>query len=107
MGFRPSKHRATAAEINRVAIISPYELVDSDPDQLTLLKRLVNDFDELEVSDNAAWVIKVAAVTSDNYRKIFQGGTFDRLRFRYLAYGWDDATLVEVFDDLTDAFAAV
>lgn len=107
MSFRPSKPAfcAKQGEINRVAIISQFEQVDPNPDQLTLLKRKVKQFDDLEVSNNAAWLSKLAAISRPEYRKMFQGGNNDRLRFRYLVYGWDDETLALVLADLTTAFA--
>jgi hypothetical protein len=82
---------ATQAEVNRVAIISDSELAETDPTELCLLKRKVNDFDELEVSDNPAWVLAVAAITNANYR------------FRYSVYGWEDARITIVLGDLTTA----
>jgi hypothetical protein len=94
---------ATQAEVNRVAIISDSELAETDPTELCLLKRKVNDFDELEVSDNPAWVLAVAAITNANYRKMFQASNHDRLRFRYSVYGWEDARITIVLGDLTTA----
>lgn len=94
---------ATQTEINRVARISASELAEIDPTELCLLKRKVNDFDELEVSDHAAWVVAVAAITNAQYRKMFHGANHDRLRYRYGVYGWEDARITIVLDDLTTA----
>lgn len=103
MGFRPYKNSATQGQINRVAIISDFERVDPDPDQLTLLKRKVDLFDQLEASDNPSWVDAVAAIENSYYQRMFQGGNFDRLRFRYHVYGFDNETLAAVFADLDTA----
>lgn len=103
MGNRPYKASGTQGQINRVAIISDFEKVDPSPDQLTLLKRKVNQFDELEVSGHAVWAVAVAAIANSKYRRMFQGGKADRLRYRYLVYGWDDATLLVVFTELDTA----
>lgn len=103
MGNRPYKNSGTQGQINRVAIISDFERVDPDPDQLTLLKRKVDEFDQLEVSDETAWSDAVAAISNSYYRRMFQGGTFDRLRFRYQVYGFDNETLEVVFTELDTA----
>lgn len=105
MGNRPLKpaFSSTATEINKVAIISQFEIADPAPDQLTLLKRKVKQFDDLEVSGHAAWAVAVAAIANSKYRRMFQGGNADRLRYRYLVYGWDDATLLVVLMELDTA----
>lgn len=108
MGNRPRKSAAvsTVTDINLVAKISQFEQIDPFPDTLTLLKRKVKAFDDLEVSGHASWVTKVAAIVNGDFRKMFQGGNADRLRYRYLVYGWDRATLILVLADLTNAFTA-
>lgn len=103
MGFRPYKNSGTQGQINRVAIISDFERIDPDPDNLTLLKRKVDEFDVLETDDPGAWETAVAAITSDNFRKMFEGGNMDRLRYRYQVYGWDRATIESALDDLSTA----
>jgi|SRR5688572_22821961 len=103
MGNRPYKASATQGQINRVAIISDFERIDPAPDQLTLLKRKVDEFDQLEVSDESAWSDAVAAIANSYYRRMFQGGNMDRLRFRYLVYGFDAETLAVVFTELDTA----
>lgn len=106
MGNRPFKpaFSSTATEIRKVAIISQFERIDPSPDQLTLLKRKVDEFDQLETSDEPAWSDAVAAISNSYYRRMFQGGQFDRLRFRYHVYGFDDETLAVVFTELDTAF---
>ncbi len=91
---------ATQAEINRVAIISASELADSTPTELCLLKRKVKNFDDLEVSGHAAWVVAVAAITNATFRKMFHASNHDRLRFRYSVYGWEDSRITAVLADL-------
>jgi hypothetical protein len=103
MGNRPYRASATQGQINRVAIISDFERIDPAPDNLTLLKRKVDEFDQLEVSDESAWSDAVAAIANSYYRRMFQGGIFDRLRFRYLVYGFDDETMATVQSELDAA----
>ncbi len=80
------------------------EVVDPDaPTQLELLKRVVYEFDQLEVSDPSAWADAVAAIATDDYKRLFSPGNFDRLRYRYLVYGFDDVRLELVYDELVDA----
>ncbi len=106
MGNRPFKATATSVQINKVAKISQFEQIDPLPDTLTLLKRKVKQFDDLEVSDNASWLTKIDAITSPAFGRMFQGGNADRLRYRYHVYGFDRATLLLVLADLTTAFTA-
>ncbi len=106
MGNRAIRPSRTSTVNRRVAKISDFEQIDPLPDTLTLLKRKVKQFDDLEVSDNVAWVTKVDAITSPAFGKMFQGGNADRLRYRYLVYGFDRATLLLVLADLTTAFTA-
>lgn len=103
MGFRPSRGGARFGHSRRAAVITDQELADTDPDPLTLLKRLVNDFDELEVSDPTAWETAVAAIVTDVYKKLFEGGNLDRLRFRYAVYGYDADRLEVVYNELETA----
>lgn len=103
MGNRPYKASGTQGQINRVAIISDFERVDPAPDNLTLLKRKVDEFDQLETSDESAWSDAVAAISNSYYRRMFQGGNMDRLRFRYLVYGFDDETIETVLLELDTA----
>ena len=85
--------------------ISDQELEESDPTPLVLLKRLVNDFDLLEVSDEVAWETAVAAITTEEYQRMFlRGSNFDRERYRYLVYGYEDSRLSAAFDELDAAF---
>lgn len=104
--FHPHKPawKATPDEVNRVAVISQQELADPNPDLLCLIKRVVNDFDELEDSDPVDWALRVAAITNPLYEKMFQGSNFDRIRYRYTVYGWSYERLQVVYDDLTAAF---
>lgn len=106
MAFRAGRpaFAATSAEVNRVAIISAQEIADPAPNKLCLLKRKVRQFDQLEVSNNASWQTKVAAISKPEYRRMFKGANHDRLRFRYLVYGWEDARITLVLADLTTAF---
>ncbi len=78
--------------------------VDSGPDQLNLLKRIVYDFDQLEKADAVTWALKVAAIATESNRKIFQAGNMDRLRYRYSVYGYDNARLASVYAELVGAF---
>lgn len=107
MGTRPtrpgSSHKVNSTEIRRIAKISQFERVDPSPDNLTLLKRKVDEFDVLETDDPPEWETAVGAISDENYRKLFQGGNMDRLRFRYQAYGWDNATIERMLTDLTTA----
>jgi hypothetical protein len=82
--------RGTSVEINRVAKISARDLLDTDPDTLTELKRAVDTLDLLEVSDNAAWVTRVATLPA-GLRGLFARGIYDRLRYRHYIYGQDTA----------------
>lgn len=103
MGNRPKKTAAigTTVEINKVAKISQFEQIDPAPDTLTLLKRKVKAYDDLEVTNSAAWAIAVGSIPNSQFRRMFQGGNADRLRYRYHVYGWDRATLLLVLADLT------
>lgn len=101
MGTRPNRATHDQTNVNRVAIISDFEQIDPTPDTLTLLKRKVKAYDDLEVTNSVLWAIAVGAIPSSSYRRMFQGGNADRLRFRYLVYGWDRATLLLVLADLT------
>lgn len=105
MGNRPVKPgwATTATRVRKVAKISQFERVDPSPDQLTLLKRKVDEFDQLETSDESAWSDAIAAIDTSTYRKMFQGGNMDRLRFRYQVYGWDSDTLENVLLELDTA----
>jgi hypothetical protein len=105
MGNRPVRPawQSTSTHIRKVAKISQFERIDPAPDNLTLLKRKVDEFDQLEVSDNTAWSDAVAAISNSYYRRMFQGGIFDRLRFRYLVYGFDDETMATVQSELDAA----
>lgn len=104
--FHPNKPawKATADEVRRVAVISQQELADTDPDLLCLVKRIVNDFDELEASDPVEWANRVDAITNDDYKKLFQASNFDRMRYRYSVYGFNYDLLQIVHDDLEAAF---
>ena len=106
MATRPAKpaNKATQGEVNRVAIISDFERIDPAPDELTLLKRSVDAFDVLETDDNAAWTTAVADVDT-RYRRMFQGGNMDRLRYRYYVYGLDDSTISSALADLESALS--
>lgn len=84
--------------------ISDQELEETSPTPLVLLKRLVNDFDLLEVSDNVAWAAAVDAITTEEYQRMFTGSNFDRERYRYLVYGYEDSRLSAAFDELDAAF---
>jgi lysophospholipase L1-like esterase len=85
---------------DRLATIGPASTVDAQ----LLLKRLVYDFDLLEVSNNALWVTRVAAIATASNRRLFQGGNMDRLRARYSAYGLDSATQAALYAELVTAF---
>lgn len=106
MGNRPVRPawQSTPTHIRKVAKISQFERIAPAPDQLTLLKRKVDEYDQLEVSDETAWSDAVAAIANSYYRRMFQGGNADRLRFRYLVYGFDLETLETVFTELDTAF---
>ena len=77
--------------------------VDSGPTTAGLLKRVVYDFDQLEKSSPSVWATKVSAITTVTYRRLFQGGNMDRLRFRYQVYGYDDERLAVVYAELVAA----
>lgn len=104
MGNRANKpaSSATCTEINKVAIISSFERVDPNPDNLTLLKRKVEEFDQLKISSEEDWEDAVELV-DDRYKLLFQGGNFDQLRFRYHVYGLDEASVEHILDHLTTA----
>lgn len=82
----------TAAEVNRVAKICAADLANPSPDVLTLLKLQVEIMDQLEVSDNAAWVTRLAQLPAAA-QKLFEAGPYNRLRYRHRAYGYDVNTL--------------
>lgn len=92
--------RSLASEVNRVAKINAQYYQDLDPDILTLLKREVDAFDQLEVSDNATWLNRVAAL-SPKYRKLFEAGTYNRTRYRHHAYGWQVSILQEMLSQMS------
>jgi len=108
MSKRPNKSasRATADEIRRVAVISDFDRVDPAPDQLCLLKRTVDAFDTLEVDDNAAWadavedIADIPNINNAAVSRMFQGGNMDRLRARYLVYGWELALIESTNESL-------
>lgn len=104
--FRPHKtaSRATSDEVRRVVRITDQDLADPDPDEYLTLKLLINDFDELEQSDPVAWADAVAAITTPQYRRLFEGENFDRDRYRYLVYGWDRENQAAVYSQLLAAF---
>jgi hypothetical protein len=79
--------------------------VSDGVDQTLLLKRLVHDFDLLEVSNNSLWVTHVAAISTAAYRRLFQGGNMDRLRYRYYIYGLSDANQAAIYAELVSASA--
>lgn len=79
-------------------------ITDTGVDTLLLTKRLVYDFDQLEAVNPVAWAAKVAAISTATYRKLFQGGTMDRLRYRYTVYGFDAQTLTVVYNELLAAY---
>ena len=93
----------TAAQVNRIAKLSEWEAVDPNPTTLTLLKRLVNDMDLLEVSDAEAWVTAVSALTSDTALSLFQGtraSQMARLRCRYAVYGYETDRQLALIDEI-------
>lgn len=87
--------RQDASFLNRVTKITAEDTAVAMPDTLTQVKREVNVLDLLEVSDNPSWVTKVAALPV-LYRKMFQGSSFDRIRYRYHVYGYQSNLLNEV-----------
>ncbi len=91
---------AVVASVFHDAIVAT---VDSGPNTLSLLKRIVYDFDQLEKADAVTWALKVAAITTESNRKIFQAGNMDRLRYRYSVYGFDNARLASVYAELVAA----
>lgn len=91
---------SSATEVNRVVNATSHDVEDLSPDTLTLLKLKVSEFDALEVSDNAAWVIAVAAV-STRWKRLFHLSAFDRIRFRHLAYGYQRNAHVALLAELT------
>jgi hypothetical protein len=104
---RPNKTASTASawEILRVAVISDFDRVDPAPDQLCLLKRQVDLFDQLEVADVVAWAAAVALIQDPRARKMFEGGNMDRLRARYGVYGWELSLIEATTTDLETALA--
>lgn len=78
-------------------------LGNAAPDQLLILKQLVQDFDDMEVNNHSSWVTRVAAIPNPLYRRIFQGDNMDRRRFRYMVYGWSLSTIIAVYNDLLTA----
>lgn len=91
--------RIHASQVNRVAKINNTELADTNPDVLAQVKREVNVLDLLEVSNNAAWVTAVATLPA-KYKKMFEVGTYSRLRYRYFVYGLDPFTLSDLLSYL-------
>lgn len=81
------------------------ELADPGVDQLLLLKRLVHDYDLLEVSNPTLWATRVAAIATASYRQLFMGSARDRQRYRYMIYGWTLSTMTVVYNELLAAFA--
>jgi lysophospholipase L1-like esterase len=75
--------------------------IKESADPLLYLKRLIYDFDLLESSQPAAWAARVATIINPDYKRIF---ALDRIRYRYAVYGWPDATLTAVYNDLLQAY---
>ncbi len=103
--FYPHAYRGSASEINRVALIQACEIdvtqdVTHPPSLLTLVKRKVHEYDLLEVSDNAQWVLNVSYLEDAKHRALFTTGVFDRIRLRYQAYGMERTRLQELHDAL-------
>lgn len=94
--------RLTATEVNRVVLFTARDAIVASPDTLTLLKRQVNEYDLLEVSDHSAWEDAVALVNED-WRHMFHPSRFDRLRFRYMVYGWQKSVLLTIIANLEDS----
>jgi hypothetical protein len=79
-------------------------VADPGVDTLLLTKRIVYEFDQLEQEDPVSWTDKVSAITTESYRKMFQGGNMDRLRYRYTVYGYSADRLEVVYNELVAAF---
>lgn len=101
MTARPSggSGRRPSSYVNRVAKIGGVDSAETNPDTLTQVKREVAVMDALEISDNATWVTKVAALPA-KYKKMFEVGNFGRLRYRYYVYGWQIAYLSDLLSYL-------
>lgn len=94
---------AVIAQLFHDALVA---VVDTQaPDTLGLVKQIVYDFDQLEKSSPSTWTTKVAAIIPATYRKLFQGGNMDRLRYRYSVYGFDKNALAAVYSALVTAFS--
>lgn len=94
--------RDTPTRVNLVAKISQKEnnttqdaVPQQAPDTLTLLKRRIDFFDLLEVSNNASWVTRTGTITNPKYRQLFAGQRLGmtRLRYRHLFYGLEKFVL--------------
>lgn len=95
---------STSVAVRKAVIPTSRDLVEASPDTLTLLKRLVNDFDLLEVSNHTAWATAVSLIGNVVLQRMFQGCRFDRERSRHRIYGSDSVTLGQVYSIL---FAAI
>lgn len=95
MTFHPHRSlgRIPASVINRVSKFSQRDSIEAAPDTLTLVKREVNTLDLLQVSDVATYNARIAAITDTRTKQLFFSGNFDRLRYRYAAYGMEEAVL--------------
>lgn len=102
MTFHPNKARTDAIGVNRVVEISQFDRVDPNPDQLCLLKRLVDQYDVLRAANPAAFATAVGLVNA-RYRRMFTGSNLDQYRFRYLVYGSDEDTQANVYTTLYTA----
>jgi lysophospholipase L1-like esterase len=91
-----------AAGLFQTALESTVDPIDT----LLLTKRLVYSFDQLEKTNPTEWADKVAAIDTDSYKRLFQAGNFDRLRFRYAVYGYSAEELEVVYNELVTAFQA-
>lgn len=92
---RPADRDSTV-HVNLVAKLSQKDanttqdaVPQSVPDTLVLLKRRIEVFDQLEVSNNASWVTRINTITNAKYKQLFQGQRLGmtRLRYRHRFYG--------------------
>jgi len=106
----PRSPRPTSEELSRVVLVTPFELDTTQdataglvPDLLTLVKRLVHEMDQLEVSDPVTWAAHVATLTDDDHKNIFRYRIPDRHFIRYDVYGSQRSLLQQLHDELDAA----
>lgn len=94
--------RTDSSHVNRVVLFTQRDAQDPAPDVLTQIKREVDTLDQLEVSSPGTWATRVAALPA-RFRGMFQGGTYNRIRSRYLVYGMSIVDLLALLGNLLTA----